>query len=196
MKNKSAIFAAALAAALLGMAAGARAQGWNGDMNLLIAGKSLDKDKWAPTDQQGEIGLLSNWQGREWPVTLAVDLLAASRSAEISSGGFTRQKAKTSELDLGVRKIWRPDAHFRPYAGGGLALASAQIDKTGPSGTISDNDSGTGIWLNGGVFWTLSEVFNLGFDIRISGADVRLFGVNRSAGGAHLGLLAGYHWGG
>ena len=190
------LLTAVLTGALLAGAKDAAAEGRNGDINLLIAGKSLDKDKWGPTDQQGEVGLLSNWQGRDWPVTLAVDLLAANRNASISSGGFTEQKAKTSELDLGVRKIWRTDAHFRPYVGGGLALASAQIDKTGPAGTVSEHDNGTGIWLNGGVFWTLSTAFNLGFDVRLSGGDVRLYGVNRSAGGLHLGLLAGYHWGG
>ena len=194
--KKTAILAVVLAAAVLSGAARASSSGWKGDADILIAGKSLDKNQWAPTDQQGEIGLLSNWQGPEWPIALAVDLLSASRNATISSGGFTGQKGKTSEFDLGVRKIWRPDARFRPFAGGGFALASGEIDKTGPAGTISDKDSGVGIWLNGGVFWTLSEAFNLGFDVRISGAQVRLFGSDVSAGGFHLGLLAGYHWGG
>jgi opacity protein-like surface antigen len=196
MRKKSALFVTAMTAVLLTGAAGARAQGRNGDINFLIAGKSLDKDKWGPTDQQGEAGLLSNWQGRDWPVALAVDLLAANRNASISAGGFTEQKAKTSELDLGVRKVWRTDARFRPYAGGGLALASAQIDKTGPGVAVSEHDNGTGVWLDGGVFWTLSEVFNLGFDVRLSGASVRLYGVERNAGGLHLGMMAGYHWGG
>jgi hypothetical protein len=187
---------ALLVVATLIASTGAWSQGWSGDARFLLATKGLSKNDWSPTEQQTEIGVLTDWRGPDWPVDLAVDFLAAGRNADISSGGFTRQKANTSELDLGVRKIWRPDARLRPYAGGGLALASARLEKTGPAGDISDDDSGTGIWLNGGVFWTLSGSFDLGFDARLSGADVRLFGVKRSAGGAHLGLTAGYHWGG
>jgi hypothetical protein len=195
MTRSRAIRAAFLLAAILGGTTAASGDGWNGDANLLLGGKSLDKGNWAPTDRQGEIGVTTNWRGPQWPVALAVDLLAASRSASIASGGFTQQKAQTSELDLGVRKTWTPDAHFRPFAGGGLALASAEIDKTGPAGTVSANDGGTGIWIDGGVYWTLSEAFNLGFDVRITEAQVRLYGSAMNAGGFHFGLLAGYHWG-
>ena len=196
MKNKATILAAALTAAVLGGAAESRGGGWSGDANILLAGKHLDNGDWGPTDSQGEIGLVTNWRGPSWPVALAADFLASSHDADISRDGFTEQRGKTSELDLGARKIWRPDARMRPYAGGGLALASGELTRTGPAGTISDSDSGAGLWLDGGVFWTLSEAFNLGFDVRISAANVRLLGADRNAGGFHLGLLAGYHWGG
>ena len=194
MKNKTMFFAAILT--ILCGAGGARGEGWKGDANILIAGKHLDHDDWGETDSQGEIGLATNWQGPRWPIALAADLLASSRDTSISRDGFTEQKGSTSELDLGARKIWRPDPSLRPYAGGGLDLASAEIERTGPGGRISDRDSGVGIWLDGGFMWTLSEVFNLGFDVRLSGAQVRLFGRDVAAGGLHLGLLAGYHWGG
>ncbi len=189
------MLAAALAAAILGGAAGARAEGWKGDANILLAGKHLDNGDWGPTDSQGEIGLITNWQGPQWPVALAADFLASSHDASISRDGFTEQRAHTSELDLGVRKIWRPDARIRPFVGGGLGLLSATIERTGPFGRISDDDSGAGLWLDGGVFWTLSQAFNLGFDARLSGANVHLFGVDRNAGGLSLGVMAGYHWG-
>ena len=57
---------------------------------------------------------------------------------------------------------------------------------------VSDDNNGIGIWLNGGVYWTLSQHFNLGLDLRYSQADVTLFDVD--AGGTHAGVILGYHW--
>jgi hypothetical protein len=196
MKNQTAIMAAVLTAAVLGGTAGAWGAGSRGDVNVLVAGKHLDNGDWGPTDSQGEIGAMTNWQGPGWPVSLAADFLASSHETSISRDGFTEQRGRTSEADLGARKIWRPTPHLRPYAGGGLALVSAEIDRTGPFGRISDADSGAGLWFDGGVFWTLGESFNVGFDSRISAANVHLFGADRNGGGFHLGVLAGYHWGG
>lgn len=196
MKNKTAVLAAALAAAVVGGSAQARADGWKGDANILIAGKSLDGGDWGPTDRQGELGVITNWQGPQWPVAIAADFLAAGSDESIGRDGFTEQRGRTRELDLGARKIFRPDPRLRPFVGGGLDLASAEIERIGPEGRISDEDHGVGLWVDGGVFWTLSEAFNLGVDARISAAQVHLFGLDRNAGGFHLGLMGGYHWGG
>lgn len=190
--------AAVFAAAILGgaPAASVQGQGSKGDVNVLVAGKHLDNGDWGANDSQGELGVMTNWQGPGWPVAAAADFLGSSDESSISRDGFTEQRGRTSEIDLGARKVWRPTPHLRPYAGGGPALVSAELDRTGPFGRISDRDSGVGLWVDGGVFWTLGESFNLGFDTRLSAASVRLFGVDRNAGGLHLGVLAGWHWGG
>ena len=138
--------------------------------------------------------MIINWQNREWPVALAADFLSSREDSSISRDGFTEQHARTSEVDLGVRKIWRSGI-VRPYLGGGVALASGEIDRTGPFGSISDQESGAGLWLGGGIAWTLSRAFNVGLDAKLSGARIRLLGDDVNAGGFHLGLLLGYHWG-
>lgn len=183
-------------AVLVGAAVPAAAA-WDGDFNLLLAGKRLNDYEWGPTDRQGELGLQTNWRGQDWPVALAADLLFSGRDRGfISSRGFTEQSARTSELDLGARKIWRPGPNARPYFGGGLAIVSGELELRGPPGVTVDRDDGAGVWLGGGIFWTLGSAFNLGLDAKITAAGVRLFGVRRNAGGLHLGLLLGYHWGG
>jgi hypothetical protein len=194
MKKNNMAIAALMAAAILGSEAWG--ESWKGDANLLFAGKTLDSGDWTPTNHQGEIGVVTNWRRSDWPVALAADLLAAGRDETISQGGFTDQKASTSELDLGVRKIWREETPIRPYIGGGFGIMSGEIKRTGPAGTVSDHDGGLGIWFDGGVVWTLRKALNLGVDVRISNAHIRLLGQDRNAGGAHLGLTAGYHWGG
>ena len=194
--NHAAILSVLFAAAALGRTMPAVGEDWNGDINVLLAGKRLDNNEWAPTQRQGELGLQTDFQPPAWPVALAVDFLAAGANTPVSYRGFTEQRARTSELDLGVRKIFRPAALVRPYVGGGLALASAELEYAGPFGTISDHDGGAGAWIGGGVFWTLASAFNIGLDAKFSSAQVNLFGQSMDAGGFHLGLLLGYHWGG
>lgn len=184
-----------LAALVLAAQAPVSGQGWGGDADFLLAGKHLDHDDWDPTSHQGELGVLTNWRGPDWPVALAADLLVSGADEDASRGGFTEQRGSTSELDLGVRKVFRTGAHARPYVGGGLGAVSGRIELRGPAGTVSDRDSGLGVWLNGGIFWTI-DAFNIGADVRLSSAQVRLFGADKNAGGVHLGMLVGYHWGG
>lgn len=173
------------------------AASWNGDLNLLAGGKRLNESDWEPTHRHGELGLQTNWNNTEWPVSLAADFLFSGSSREpINRGGFTEQDARTSEMDLGVRKIWRTESKARPYIGGGLAVMSAEIERRNAFFSVEDHDDAVGLWLGGGIYWTLTRALNLGLDAKLSGARVRLFGADRNAGGLHLGLLLGYHWGG
>lgn len=187
---------AALAAlTILAAASPSLAAGWKGDANVFLGGKALDAGDWGPTDQQGELGLQTNFTGPEWPISLALDLLTSGRDGDIAQGPFTEQHGRTTEVDLGVRKLWTSDHVVRPYVGGGLAFASGELEKTGPYRAVSDSDNGVGLWIDAGLVWTVSRALNLGFDARISTAEIHLFGQDRNAGGLHLGLLLGYHWG-
>jgi hypothetical protein len=103
--------------------------------------------------------------------------------------------AHTFELDLGARKIWRKKAALRPFAGAGPALAYGYLSDIGQNSTTTSRAFGEGFWLDAGVYWAATDVFNLGFDARYSYADVRLFGLERNAGGFHIGMILGYHFG-
>lgn len=186
MKRLNWIFAALF----FSMAAPAFA-GVTGNVNLFLGEKNLDSD-WGIYDDQGEFGILFDISGDYWPVSIAVDLLGSAHTEEYWWGDAT---ASTGELDLGVRKVFDiPGTSFHPYVGGGLAFVSARYEETDYYGTIYTEDDGTGIWLNGGIYWTLGRSFNLGLDLRHSQADVTLDGVEVDAGGTHGGILLGYHW--
>ena len=180
-----------LAAALMTLAANVPANQWSGNVNFLLGAKVLEESEWAPVDEHAAFGVLIDFKQKQWPVSIAIDLLG-SYSEETELG--VKFEGTTSEFDLGVRKIWDVQgSSIRPYVGGGLALVSGEFKGIGFT-TASQDDDGTGIWLNGGIYWTLGPHFNLGLDFRVSTADVTLFGVEVDAGGTSGGLLLGYHW--
>ena len=162
-----------------------------GNVNFFLGQKALDENEWAPVDEQGEFGVLVDFKQANWPVSMAIDFLVSVD--EKTDAGFNVEGI-TTEIDFGVRKIWEIAGNpTRPYIGGGLALISGEFTVTGFS-SVTDDDSGLGIWLNAGIYWTLGQSFNIGLDLRYSQADVTLFGLDVDAGGTHAGLILGYHW--
>lgn len=176
---------------LMMFALNAHANEWTGNLNFLLGQKTLDETEWAPVDKQGEFGVLVDFKQQNWPISIALDFLG---SADEATELGLNVEGITTEFDVGVRKIWGVEgSSIRPYIGGGIAFATADFRIT--SGfPVSDDDNGTGIWLNGGIYWTLGQHFNLGLDLRYSQADVTLFGVDVDAGGTHAGIILGYHW--
>jgi len=164
---------------------------WSGNVNFFLGKKSVDSEYWAPVDDPVEFGVLVDFKPSGWPISVALDALGSYD--QVTEGGI-KFEGTTSEFNAGVRKIWQVSgSSVRPYIGGGLAFINAEFKGTGFN-TVSDDDKGTGIWLNGGIYWTLGQHFNLGLDLRYSEADVTLFGLEGKAGGTHAGLLLGYHW--
>lgn len=163
----------------------------SGNVNFFLGQKTLDKDNWEPAEKQAEFGVLVDFKQSQWPVSIAIDLLASLD--EVTIGGVNVE-ASTTEFDVGVRKIWEvAGSSIRPYIGGGIAFVGAEIKETSFT-NISVDDNGTGIWLNGGIYWTLGKNFNLGLDLRYSQANVTFIGEDVKAGGTHAGVILGYHW--
>ncbi len=179
----------------------AHAEGeWSGNVNLLLGSKGLDDRDWLATSH-GEVGILLDFGRTDWPVNIVIDMM---RSRGTFSGWaydfvpmrfvYVEEEVETRELDLGVRHYFDLDTNMRPYFGGGLALVSLETDwKIGSSQLRHDEGKGSGIWINGGIKWEL-DAFNIGFDIRITAADVALDAGDYSGGGGHAGLIMGYHW--
>lgn len=176
------------------MGAAAFAQG-SGNINAFLGSKSLDED-WEPVEDQVEAGIEFDFKGENWPISIAIDLLASGAEEEVIIPflGNVNFEGKTTEFNLGVRKIWEPTATIRPFLGGGLAFISGEYSGASGPFLVSDDDTGTGFWLGGGIYWTLVEHFNLGFEAKISSAEINIYGVDVNAGGGHFGLLLGYHW--
>ena len=173
----------------------------SGNLNVLLGFKAMEKDDWDPVHEHGEGGLLLDFKGDDWPISVALDFLG-SYSEEagtffVPGRGLVDGdwEARTSEFNAGVRKYWGENSTMRPYIGGGLAFIGARLEaETGRFDYVRDSDYGAGLWFNGGVVWSLTKHFNLGFDIRLSQADVTIFDVTRKAGGFHAGLILGYRW--
>ena len=180
-----------LAAVLMLFSINIYAGSWTGNVNFLLGQKSLETDDWGDLDKQAAFGVFVDFGQSDWPVSIAIDVLGTYD--ETTDTGINIE-GSTSEIDAGIRKIWKvSNTSMRPYIGGGLALVGAELKATGPF-PVSDDDTGVGLWLNGGVYWTLGQSFNIGLDLRYSDAEVTLFGVDGEAGGTTAGLLLGYHW--
>lgn len=171
---------------------------WTGNANFFLGSKALNKAEWEPANEQGEFGVEVDFRQQDWPVGIAIDLLGAYGEGKVYDPFFGEVglESETSELNLGVRKVWDAAPHVRPFIEGGLSLVKA-TGKVSMSGfTIEDSGNGSGYWLGGGVYWTLGEAFNIGLELKASSAKANIFGQDLKVGGGHAGLLLGYHWGG
>lgn len=167
--------------------------GWTGNVNLFLGGKGLNEDHWTPAEAQGEGGIQIDFRPRSWPVSLVIDLLGAGGKPEGSEF-----ESRTSELNIGVRKIWEQFTYVRPFIGGGVSFVHGEMKGKMVDGVVevgsSDEDDGAGLWFGGGVYWTLAKHFNIGLEAKLSAAEVTLFGIEANAGGGHFGMLVGGHW--
>jgi hypothetical protein len=151
-------------------------------------------------DEHDEGGILIDFKPKNWPISIAIDILFSSEEEDVSVavlnfGTFNAElEGKTTEFNLGVRKIWDNPSVVRPFIGGGIAFITAEIEGKAFGVSVSDSDTGVGVWFDGGVYFTLFEHFNLGVDVRWSAAEVNLFEVDGEAGGWHVGGLIGFHW--
>ena len=164
---------------------------WTGNVNFTLGAKALDKDDWEPAEEHGEFGINVDFRRQEWPVNIAIAILGSAGDGDIE--GINVDGA-TSELRFGIRKIWEPNEIMRPFLGCGLEFISAEFEASYLGSKVSDDDTGAGIWLCGGIYWTLNNSFNLGFELGYSTGEITLFDEDGDAGGGHAALLLGYHW--
>jgi len=179
------------------------------NLNFVLGQKYLDADDWPVGNSQGSISFLSTFGPRSWPVQVAIDVLvsAAGSTSTLYPGSDgeirgTELVQGTFELDIGVRKIWR-SGRARPFVGGGIAVVRGQqeiqllsSDPADISRELGEDDEAPGAWIDGGVFWRLGEMFNIGFEARYSRAELSFTGRDVQAGGFNLGLILGWGWGG
>ena len=171
---------------------------WTGNINGFIGSKTLDEDEWDPLDQHGELGVRLDFAPTaNFPVNFVIDLYASGTNEAYSDtrfGGFADVDAATSEFAIGFRKYMPVHkTTIIPYVGAGVVSIAAKIEADDGVLTYEDDDSGGGLWLEGGVVWTVKHL-NLGVGIRYSEAEATLFGEDLEIGGFHAGLIAGYHW--
>ncbi len=188
-----------MAMALSLMVSAAYADGPSNNINLFLGQKTLDSDDWAlGYDEQAEIGLLCDFRGQDWPVSLAIELLGSTKEETFNGVDVT---GSTSELCIGIKKIWEPaGTPIRPFVGGGLAAVYGEVEAVDQyDNSYSEDASGVGYYISGGLYVTLGEHLNLGALVRYSQAEVSVDDdggdeYDLEAGGTHVGVFVGYHW--
>jgi len=208
MKMRAAAgLAAFLAACLCNTSVMAEAPMPLGDVHIFGGGKIMNKDDWAPADQETEFGGEVDFQPHSWPIALTAAYFSGRGSGAMDPSVaydaygnayvFGDFKSETSEIQLGVKKFWSNGNFGRPYVGGGLAQihAKATLDcqTGGVDCTASYSDSATGVWAGGGFIYTFGH-FDLGVDMRYSYAQVTIVDVKGNGGGLHIGAIAGFHF--
>ncbi|MEW6381475.1 MAG: hypothetical protein AB1611_17995 [bacterium] len=181
----------------------------SGNINILFGQKLLDDNDWEPVENQFEFGIEADIKELSWPVSITMSYAHSSDDDTVyyydydpywrSSGDI---EGKTSELNIGVKKIWDQPSGIHPFLAGGLSIIDAERERefweTRNHVVVrwksSDSDSGLGIWFGGGIYWTLNQIFNLGVELKYSHAEVTLFNEDCEAGGLHYGILLGYHF--
>jgi len=151
---------------------------------LILGGRSLDEDDYAPVEDQGVLGFEFAYEG----VGSACGFEAGMQvSADEDDFGGADIEAITREIYGGIHKSLGT-SNVRPYVGAGLTLVGVEIEVGG----LSDDDASAALYAHGGLAIDVSESFFVGFDLRVLfGSDLEIGGVETDADYTQFGLLLG-----
>jgi hypothetical protein len=157
-----------------------------GAVHVFVGQKFLDEEDWEPLDSQLEFGIDAVLGGDDWPIWINVGLFGASDEEELNA--LEEVEATTTEFSIGINKTWTRQ-QFRPFLSGGLAFVNTDFEFRDPDGVFEDDDSGTGLYAQGGGYWRIGSSLNVGGMLRYS-----VFSDDFEGGGLHVGLIAGFGW--
>ncbi len=162
---------------------------WDGAINVVLGAKRLDQNPWEPVDSQPSFGIMLDARQPDWPLNAALDIYYSGDKG--TANGISRE-GSTTEFNLGVRKIFRVDRAMRPFIGVGSSFVAASL-KNSAAGvpSQSDSDFGAGVWIGGGIYWTLADALNIGFNLKYTSAKVTLLDNRYDAGGRFFGTVIG-----
>jgi opacity protein-like surface antigen len=198
MRFKTAAWLVPACVAVAGFARTARADDdtrLTGNINVILGGKSLDHDQWKPVDGQFLFGVQSDLRRPTWPISLAVNVLSSLANENEDGVDVT---GSTFEFGVGVRKNFDTGGKIVPYLGAGPAFMRGNFttDQDYLGGRLHHDDAGNtvGYWADGGVFFHVGRLLNLGIGARYSSGKVDLLGQKVKVGGSQFGLLGGIHF--
>lgn len=151
----------------------------------------LNDDRWAPVEDQGQLGVLLDFQIAHSPFYVAAGLQHSSRQETEFGDELT---ASVADASLGA-KFMPTLGHIRPYFGIGLASVSAAYEVESSSGDQDDNDGSLAYYYGAGLLVRFGH-FDFGADVRhIAGTDLELFGDDINADSTVISTLFGWGWG-
>lgn len=156
-----------------------------------FGGRTIDDSAWSAQDGHGSVGILSDYYIGSHGVRLAVDLFGSGSEDPTSSDV---KGAYTAEAQLGLRKYFEWTPRIQPYVGGGINLAYATQTNNDGSGNTEQEDMDTGLWVNGGIDYFVTDRITAGLDLRYATADVELFDESINLNALSTGVSLGYRW--
>lgn len=170
-----------------------------GNVNLLVGKKFVRDDviRSLSVDILNEGGIEIDVKKDKWLLSPVVGALyAQDRNRADYYGVSTDFDLHTTELYLGLKYIDEHFGNWRPYIGGGVVYAEGEMDVTVEGQDFSVKERGFGPWFGAGVYYTVSDRINIGFNIRYSDVEIGTEYINNDVqlGGTHCSLLVGYHF--
>ena len=146
--------------------------------------RSLDDDDWDPVEDQGVFGL--EFSHRVSNVGWEVGFMGSS---DTGRAGSTKTEGQMKELYGGLRVGFGDDV-VRPYVGVGVSLFSSELKV---SGSNSDDDTGVGAYVHGGVTVDLNPSVYVGLDVRaLLGPELSVSGFDRDTDYRQIALVLGF----
>ena len=157
-------------------------------ISIMGGSRSLDDDvAWDEIDQPAVFGLESASLGD--PLGLEVGLSFATDDTTVSGVDVTNSFLETW---VGGRATFG-DGPLLPYVGAGLSLVLARVEGESGGTSVSDDDTGVGLYLHAGVLYLIGGRFFVGVDARIlTGASVELFGIDTDADYTQIAGVVGW----
>lgn len=187
MMRKSLLLAACLVLALGGTPALAA-----GNVNFSLGNRSFNDNEFEPVDEQTFMGVFADFGMETWPVDLSAGLYRSTEQDSVS--GFDVE-ATITELSFGAMKTWTFLGNMHPFAGAGLSLVKVEAEADTPLGHVSEDDTGTAVYAEGGVYWRMGSRFNLGTHARFNRGSTH--GLDQSDVDSdyfQIGIIAGFGW--
>src|SRR5262245_11545130 len=186
---KRGLVALSLCLAVVAISTPAHAEG---NVNLSLGQRSLDENDYDPVDQQMFFGGTVDFSV-DWPVDLAGGLYFSRKQDSI---GGTDVTASVAEMTFGVLKTWDVATNMHPFVGGGLGIVRASAEIDDGFFNVKEDDTAPALYTEGGVYWRLTNAFNLGVSGRFTTAPgIEFAGEEFDTTYFQLGLLAGWAFG-
>lgn len=170
----------------------AQERNFTGNLNFIAGSKQLISENWGLGIYNfvNEFGAELDFRHRSWPLSLDIGYL----TGEATTGLFGNLNAKISELSFGLKKNIKPLSFLNINISGGVVMVDAEIDFIILKTKITDEDQTTGYYVSFGMNWILFKRLNIGYQARLTKADMDLFGATRDAGGVHSLFLIGFNF--
>ncbi|MBP1647272.1 MAG: hypothetical protein H6Q30_717 [Bacteroidetes bacterium] len=161
----------------------------------LVAGYKLLAPAWAPARHQIGLGLLDlDFGMRSWPVRIVIQLLNSTSLAVPRLEGLRGDYCGTSELNIGMRKIFATEGAIKPHiaAGGGVYFGTTQTTIPNFGNYPEEHARGYGGWGSAGFYWMASDALLVGMAAQYSSATGVLANQEIPIGGFQLLLYLGW----
>lgn len=169
----------------------------SGNLNFVVGTRNIDtgEDDFDEVEDQTAFGVNWDFKTGDLPFNWVVGFHLSGEEENVDLGGFTGDVSTSLiELSFGPVWIWETGS-ARPYVGGGLSYIQASLDVDIGPVEFDEDDQSPAAYLDGGIYWRLGEVFNLGVGARIvEGSSFDLGGEDFEADYQQAHILFGWGW--